>query len=60
VTFAPDVERRNLPPAPPHRDEQGIIDVVASLVDTTGPTDDERADQITIERLATASQPLGT
>jgi len=26
----------------------------------TGPTDDERADQITIERLATASQPLGT
>ena len=44
--------RYNLPPAPVVRDSMGWPD---PLADMTAPTDDERAERLTIERLAAAS-----
>jgi hypothetical protein len=47
--------RMSLLPLSPPRDEHGRIDNLAALLDDTGLTHDERAEQLTVERLAAAT-----
>lgn len=51
--------RISLLPLGPPRDENGRIDRITELLDDSGPTDDERAELLTVERLAAASGLLG-
>ena len=47
--------RLGLRPLPPPRDRDGNIDALSELLDTSAPTDDERAEIMAIDRLAHAS-----
>ena len=47
--------RLGLRPLPPPRDRDGNIDALSELLDTSGPTDDERAEVVAIDRLGNAS-----
>ena len=60
LELATHATRMTLIPLGPSRDDHGRIDHIAPLLDDYSMTDDERAEQLTGERLAAAAGLLGS